>query len=111
MDAGPFKGAEKGNHEHEYRQGSGRQQDTADHGNRIEKSGDGAQGEVVHGLFFECEEKAYRCNGYGNQIYGRLGQPSFHIKVNAGIVEVFYGKELDDHCTGVEDKMGDGGVP
>lgn len=88
MDAGPFKGTEKGNHEHEYRQGSGRQQYTADHGNRIEKSGDGAQGEVVHGLFFEGEEKAGGGHWNGDDVNGGLGQKRLCIEVDARFLKM-----------------------
>lgn len=52
MDAGPFEGAEKGDHEHQYRQSCGRKQDAKDNGYRIEKSRDGTQGEIVHGVIF-----------------------------------------------------------
>lgn len=88
MDAGPFKGAEKGNHEHEYRQGSGRQQDTADHGNRIEKSGDGAQGEVVHGLFFDGEEKAGGGQRNGQNVYQGLCKVRFYVEIDASFFKM-----------------------
>ena len=60
MNPGPFEGTEKGDHEHQCRQSGGRKQDANDNGYRIEKSRDGTQGEIVHGLFFEGEEKSGR---------------------------------------------------
>ena len=95
MNACPFEGAEKSNHEHQYRQGSGRKQDAGNDRYRIEKSRNGAQGEVVHGLFFEGEEKSGRGDRNGDDVYHGLCQPSFGIEENTSFLEVLQGEVVN----------------
>ena len=110
MNACPFEGAEKSNHEHQYRQGSGRKQDAGNDRYRIEKSRNGAQGEVVHGLFFEGEEKSGRGDRNGDDVYGGLGQKRLCIEVDARFLEVLQGEEMDNDGACIENKMGQNGV-
>lgn len=111
MDAGPFEGAEKGDHEHQYRQSCGRKQDANDNGYRIEKSRDGAQGEVVHGLFLEGEEKSGRSYRNGDDVYGRLRQPSFGVKENPCFLELLQGEVVDQDGAAVENEVREGRIP